>query len=124
MDTITLEVGKSIRKFSVVMDKALHAEIEKATKVYVVEGDLWLNFIPRNKLALSRQESDLVLSWDDKLGTGLWEPTIRAWGKAWIAGEFDRFFPYWKRFAKFNARLAKEVQAMTRRRKSSVVSPA
>jgi len=31
----------------------------------------------------------------------------------WIVGEFDKFFPYWKRFAKFNARLVKEVQAMT-----------
>ena len=71
MDTITIEVGKSIRKFSVVMDKALHDEIEKAAKVYVVEGDLWLNFIPRNKLAFSRQEADLVLSWDDKLAQGL-----------------------------------------------------
>jgi hypothetical protein len=81
MDTVSIEVGKSIRRFSVVMDKALSDEIEKATKVYVVEGDLWPNFIPRNKLALSRQESDLVLSWDDKLGKGLWEPTIRAWAQ-------------------------------------------
>jgi len=113
MDTINIEVGKSIRKFVVVMDKALHDEIEQAAKVYVVEGDLWPKFLPREKLALSRQDATLVLGWDDKLSKGLWEPTVRAWGKAWAEGKFDEFFPYWKRFAKYNARLVKEVNAMT-----------